>query len=116
VKGFCVALFFFTACNPSDSQTVPTATTEKMETVSNSTTIERQPYGTIAEIPLPANFKRKKTTQDNFDNYLQTFPLKEDATVYLHNGAVKNNQSAHFAVLDITVGKENLQQCADAIM
>ena len=36
--------------------------------------------------------------------------------MFLYNGDLKPNQSAQFAVLDIPVGKKDLQQCADAIM
>lgn len=34
----------------------------------------------------------------------------------LYNGSQKPNQSVHYAVFDIDVGKEDLQQCADAVM
>ncbi len=117
VKGFCIALFFFTACNATEPTTPlkPSAVVVS-EPVLPSTNIERQPYRTIAEIPLPAKFKRKKTFENNFDYFLQQLRLKEDATVYLYDGTVKNNQSAQFAVLAISVSNENLQQCADAVM
>ncbi len=116
VKGFCTALFFFTACSPSDSKApLPSATIEA-ELIVKATAIERQPYETIADIPLPPKYKRLNTQESNFDYYLQHISLKEDATVYLYNGAKKNNQSAQFAVLNISVGNENLQQCADAVM
>ena len=42
--------------------------------------------------------------------------LKESKTVYLFNGSKKLNQQAQFAVLDISVGNKDLQQCADAVM
>ena len=116
VKEFCVALFFFTACTQADSTTSLNSTTTVREKVSSPTSIERQPYNSIAAIPLPKKFKRVNTRENNFDYYLQHLPLKEDATVYLFDGRKKANQSAQFAVLDITVPKEDLQQCADAIM
>lgn len=34
----------------------------------------------------------------------------------LHNGAPKDRQDVHAAVLDISVGTKDLQQCADAVM
>ena len=43
-------------------------------------------------------------------------PLKKDKTVYLFNGTQKQNQSAQFAVLDVSIGNTDLQQCADAVM
>ena len=39
--------------------------------------------------------------------------FKKDKTVYLFDGSQKINQQAQFAVLNISVGKKNLQQCAD---
>ena len=42
--------------------------------------------------------------------------LKKNKTVYLYNGIPKRNQSAQFAVIDISVGNKDLQQCADAVM
>ena len=116
VKGFCIALFFLTACNPTDSASTTKPASPATERISSSNIIKRQPYNSIAEIPLPAKFKRVNTQANNFDYYLQHLPLKEDATVYLFNGTMKGNQSAQFAVLDISVSNENLQQCADAIM
>ncbi len=44
------------------------------------------------------------------------FPSKKDKTVYLFNGQLKGNQDAQYAVLDIPVGRKDLQQCADAVM
>lgn len=35
--------------------------------------------------------------------------------VKLFNGNLKRNQQAHFGILNIDVGKKDLQQCADAV-
>lgn len=43
-------------------------------------------------------------------------PLKSDKTVYLYNGQPKQNQQAQYAVLEISRGNKNLQQCADAVI
>ncbi len=71
---------------------------------------------TIAYIPPPDGFKTKQYAEGSFANYLQNLPLKKDKTVYLFNGEKKQNQSAQFAVKNMSIGKENLQQCADAFM
>ena len=68
----------------------------------------------IADIPLPKGFKRVKT--DDFGTFLRQLKLKKDKTVYLYDGRLKGNQSAQFAVLDVSVGERDLQQCADAVM
>jgi Domain of unknown function (4846) len=74
------------------------------------------PYPTIAAIPLPPGFKRLNTDSNSFAQWLLRTPLKKDKTVYLFDGTVKRNQAAQYAVLDISTGNKDLQQCADAIM
>ena len=76
----------------------------------------RNPYETIGSIPLPAGYFRIKSDPGSFANWLQGFTLKDDKTVFYFDGSQKPNQSAQFAVLNLTTGKKDLQQCADAIM
>ncbi|HEY8967568.1 MAG TPA: DUF4846 domain-containing protein [Puia sp.] len=73
------------------------------------------PYPTIGAIPPPSGYHRI-TTSDPFTSWLRGIPLKKDRTVYLYDGSRKYNQTAQFAVLDISVGHQDLQQCADAVM
>lgn len=73
-------------------------------------------YTSIAEIPLPEGYTRIRDSVTDFSHWLRERPLKKDNTVYLYDGRPKGNQQAQFAVLDIPVGKKDLQQCADAIM
>jgi hypothetical protein len=77
---------------------------------------DKNPYSVINEIPLPPGFARVHYTPQSFSSWLQVVRLKKDKTVYTFNGSQKYNQSAQFAVIDITVGNKDLQQCADAIM
>jgi Domain of unknown function (4846) len=74
------------------------------------------PYQHIGNIPLPAGFERKAAGVNSFTAFLRDIPLKKDKTVLLFDGRLKDNQSAQYAVLDISVGNKNLQQCADAVM
>ncbi|MFY7840079.1 MAG: DUF4846 domain-containing protein [Lacibacter sp.] len=71
---------------------------------------------TIEEIPLPDGYERTPAQENSFGKYLRQLPLKNDRTVYLYNGKPKINQSAQYAVLDVSVGNKDLQQCADAVM
>ena len=73
-------------------------------------------YATVEEIPLPDGYKRINADPNSFTTFLRHLKLKKDKTVYLYNGHAKQNQSAQFAVIDMPVGKEDLQQCADAVM
>lgn len=70
----------------------------------------------IAEIALPKGFQRITTTPNTFENWLQHYPLLKDNTVYLYNGSIKANQQLHAAVLAVSIGTKNLQQCADAVV
>ena len=70
----------------------------------------------VSEIALPAGYKRIDVAQHSFANWLRSISLKKDKHVYLYNGSLKRNQSAQFAVLNISVGHKDLQQCADALM
>ena len=64
----------------------------------------------------PKGYKRVVAKEGSFKNYLQNFKLKPDGTkVYLFNGKEKK-EKVYAAVMDIDVGKKDLQQCADAIM
>jgi hypothetical protein len=71
---------------------------------------------TIASIALPAGFVLDKALPNSFASYLYNLNLKEDNTVYLYNGDKKANQAAQFAVVNISIGEKDLQQCADAAM
>ena len=71
----------------------------------------------IDRFKLPKGFQRVSTQTHTFAHFLQHFPLKEAGhKVMLFDGREKYRQDVHEAVLDIDVGKRDLQQCADAIM
>lgn len=70
----------------------------------------------IGKIPLPPGYKRIALKAVSFGKYLRDLKLNKDNTVYLFNGKKKENQELHFAVIAIDVGKQNLQQCADAVI
>jgi hypothetical protein len=70
----------------------------------------------IKEIPLPEGYERLQLHENSFGYFLQQQTLKKDKTVYLYNGKPKYNQTAQYAVLNVTVGYKDLQQCADAVM
>ena len=89
-----------------------TDTTIKQINKDSSTTV----YKLTSSIPEPTGYKRIHCDSNSFTAWLRSIALKKDKTVYLFNGDKKNDQSAQFAVLDISVGDKNLQQCADAVM
>lgn len=71
---------------------------------------------TIGEIQLPGIFTRTDVQPSSFGEWLRSIKLRKDNTVYLYNGEAIERQDLHYAVLDISTGNKDLQQCADAIM
>lgn len=88
----------------------------KVEKLPVYTSSDLNPFKSINEIPLPAGFARLKETKGSFAEWLLNLPLKPKKTVYKFDGKAKSNQSAQFAVIDISVGDKDLQQCADAVI
>ncbi len=74
------------------------------------------PYATIQDIPLPADFSRLPVDSNSFGAWLRKISLKKSKIVYLYNGDEKENQRSQCAVLNFSVGNKDLQQCADAVM
>ena len=103
--GIVTGLFLLFSCNSKKD------TASKLPATSLHTL-----YKFIRDIPTPVGYHRLKTTTGTFAEWLQLIPVKKSKTVYCWDGSLKKNQSVQFAVLDIPVGKKNLQQCADAVI
>lgn len=66
---------------------------------------------------VPKGYARLKSDTSSFTYYLQNLPLKPHGTlVKLHDGRTKPNRSVYIGVIDLEIGKANLQQCADAVI
>jgi hypothetical protein len=71
----------------------------------------------VNRIAPPKGYERSVAEKNSLTDWLRHLPLKTgNPDVKLYNGASKYNQSAQFALLNIDTGKEDLQQCADAVM
>ncbi len=99
---YTLLLFIIIACNSTDPGKIELNLHQK--------------YSRVNEIPLPAEFNRIDVPVNSFGEWLRNVQLKSDKTVYLYNGEKKENQLAQYAVLDVPVGRYDLQQCADAVM
>jgi hypothetical protein len=82
----------------------------------NRQTAKKLPAAKVSEISLPVGYTRVAVQPGSFAEWLRNFPLRKNNTVYLYNGQPLADQSQHYAVLDISTGHKDLQQCADAIM
>lgn len=103
---------FILSCILSFSCNSPAGTSQ----LSVSPPPDENPYLRVDSIPVPEGYKRASAGEGSFAAWLRNLSLKKDKTVYLFNGIPKGNQQAQFAVLDISVGNQDLQQCADAVM
>lgn len=71
----------------------------------------------LNRIPPPDGYKRIQGEKGDFATWLRGLPLKPGRPdVMLYNGEPKGYQGAQHAVIDMDVGKKDLQQCADAVM
>ncbi len=89
---------------------------EKIPVRAGAVLPDENPYPRVGSVPLPEGFTRVVADSNSFTTWLRGLSLKKDKTVYLYNGQPKYNQSAQYAVLDVPVGRQDLQQCADAVM
>jgi hypothetical protein len=115
--------FGILSCN-SDSSTIKKSYSNEINNTSDS--LEADDYvntsfikdiNQIHQILLPQDYTRKEVSSMSFAHYLRHISLKpQDTPVKLYNGELKNYQQVHYRVLDISVGKRDLQQCADAVM
>ena len=65
----------------------------------------------------PTDFQQLSLPSNSFAEYLRHLPLKSHvAMVHLFDGQYKDRQDVHAAVIDMSVGTKDLQQCADAVM
>ncbi len=115
---FKPALFFCLFVTVACSNAPTSSPHKKIKSTAPATvnTLGINTYAAVKDIPLPAGYQRLPADSNSFTYWLHKVLLKKHKTVYLFNGNKKVNQLAQFAVLDISIGNQNLQQCADAVI
>lgn len=82
-----------------------------------STTTQPAAATLEARVAPPAGFERTPAAEGTFAAWLRGLPMRpEGAPVMIYTGKQKFRQDVHVAVVDIDIGKRDLQQCADAVM
>lgn len=96
----------------SDNQDINNQTTD-----SETESLVFEAGKTVQErITAPEGFERIKLENGSFGDYLRSLPLKPHGSkVMYYNGETKP-LNVYEAVLDIDVGKRDLQQCADSVI
>jgi hypothetical protein len=65
----------------------------------------------------PEPYRRVPPEAGSFGAWLRQRPLRpQGSLVHHYDGTIKANKAAYCAVLDIDIGTQDLQQCADAVM
>ncbi|QBN17551.1 DUF4846 domain-containing protein [Flavobacterium nackdongense] len=65
----------------------------------------------------PSGFVREVESKSSFGYFLRNLPLKPvGSNVLYYNGTGKYNQNVYEAVVNLPIGKQDLHQCADAVM
>ncbi len=70
-----------------------------------------------SRIVPPEGYVRVNVKEGSFGEYLRNLPLRSHGSkVYYFDGREKWNRGVYCAVVDMEIGKRDLQQCADAVM
>lgn len=91
-------------------------TTEEETTVTDIAIID--PNGSTIETRFspPAGFIRVESEAASFASYLRQLPLKPAGSKVLYYNGTEKTNDVYDAVIDLSIGKRDLYQCADAIM
>lgn len=97
-------------------QARPTVTAIKSVFITPSL-IDKKGKTIKARVKVPKNYERITYKQGSFQEFIQNYPLKSYGTkVINYDGSEYFYQSGHFGVLEVSVPKNGLQQCADALI
>lgn len=71
----------------------------------------------IERFTPPSGYRRVAVGDGDFGAWLRALPLRPvGSPILLHTGQPRGAQSGAAAIVDIDVGRANLQQCADAVI
>lgn len=87
-----------------------TKTKKVIKTNFSDTTLEQR-------FQPPLGFVREEESKTSFGFFLRNIPLKPlYSDVLYYNGLSKSNKNVYEAVVNLPIGKQDLHQCADAVM
>ncbi|GAB2613383.1 DUF4846 domain-containing protein [Belliella aquatica] len=85
--------------------------------LNESNILENQGKTVYERFPAPKGFQKQMNPIGSWPAFLQGYPLLSSGSPLLdYKGNPISDQKSHVAVLNIDVGKKDLQQCADAII
>ena len=117
--GFLIlTISFMNFSKPTKPISIPEITQKKPLTIITTQNFIYENGNTVkTRFAVPDGYKRIESSPDSWESHLQNLSLKPHGSkVKLYNGQLKYNTSAYMAVVDLPIGKKDLQQCADAVM
>ena len=113
-------IFIIVSCSQNKSQKNPSENDISIEMESsehNASLINPNGSSIKTRFNVPSGFTRKEYNSNSFENFLQNLPLKKNGSlVHLFDGSIKENYGIYLGVIDLSIGKKDLHQCADAVM
>jgi hypothetical protein len=113
-------IFIIVSCSQNKSQKNPGENdiSIEMESSEHHASLINPNGSTIkTRFNVPSGFTRKEFNSISFENFLQNLPLKKNGSlVHLFDGSIKENYGIYLGVVDLSIGKKELHQCADAVM
>lgn len=118
-KFFLTLLLFILSCNFNDSpkKHIQQYLSELNNKTEKITLIHPEGKNIKKRIKVPKGYKRVQFKKGAYGYYLRHLPLKKNGSYALyHDGNPKDPEDIYCAVINWSLGKKNLQQCADAAM
>lgn len=90
---------------------------KKVANVKSSSLINEDSLTINSRVLLPEGYKRVEYPKGSFEDYLRSYKLKPyGSKIINYDGTEYFWQGGHIGILEITVPKNGLQQCADALI
>lgn len=119
MKKISFYLIFILAFSVACAQEQQNTSSPPSNTIANTDFdyIDTSGYTIESRFVPPRNFQRPPADSSSFAAYLRQLPLKPAGSpVLYYNGESKMNHDVYDAVVDLSIGRRDLHQCADAIM
>jgi hypothetical protein len=110
---FCISILLI-CCSQATKQ--PVSSSNQEQTPEKKSIINERGTTIQTRFNTPIGFERKAVPINSFAYYLRNLPLKPAGSkVKYFDGTIKDDY-VYDAVVEMDIGKRDLQQCADAVM
>lgn len=111
-----VVAAFASQCLHADEQNPKASAFFNASSNHNTSIINPQGSNIATRFEVPDGFTRIRVSENSFAEYLRHLPLKAAGVKVKYYNGLEKNDDAYIAVVNMDIGNQNLQQCADAVM